>query len=290
MFRVRVVRLSVASALASALASGAALAQDGAKPVEAPAARPAPAADAPKDAPRPSSEAPKVEEKIEVKGNRYRFKLANGSVIVGVLPNGLHWERLDFNGDYEDCKEKDEGAGVRIQWVMDMDGDVFLQRREMSEFKDLGALTEEQKLAIRERVLADKVRLLEEREKLAKAEAEKLGVKMDAPKGDAEAEAVAAAKAAEEREAAEAIRKGDELLKKFPPEHWSKMRLDEILQRQYVTGVFPSKDESEFIDGFKLWTAAVIRKKTREAEGEREKEAEKTGVKPVPAPASGTGK
>ena len=83
----------------------------------------------------------------------------------------------------------------------------------------------------------------------------------DARARDSEAKDKAKDKATEE----ETIKRGDDLLKKFPPEEWSEKRMKDILQREIVSGIFRNAEEREFIDNFKAWQAADARR--RETEG-----------------------
>jgi hypothetical protein len=274
----------VTLAFALAILASPALAQDSGSKAETPA-RPAPAPDAGGAAAEAPKEAPKPEEPtVEVKGNRYRFRMNTGAGMVGILPNGLKWEKRIASAVYAECKEKDPGAGLRIHWVEGMEGEVFVLRETLKEWKDLGALTEDQKLAIRERYLADRAEALAAREKAAKAEAEKLGVLDPLGKPVTEDQAAAAAaKAAAEKEAEAAAKKGDDLLKKFPAPEWGRKKLDEILQREVNVGSFRTADEAEFISGFKLWSEAYIRKQQKEAEtGKKEAgSGEKSGETPA---------
>jgi len=222
-------------AVSGAVAPSTALAQD--------EGRPAPAKPKEPDAPAP-----------EVKGNRFRLKLNRGSIIEGILPQGLHWEKQDVGGEYVDAAETEKGAGIRLQYVLNLDGDIFVQRADIAEIKDLGALTEEDKLQIQRQVLATRKKALEERERVLREEMAKMAA---AGRAQLEQEGKSTEKKgtpAEKKAAMEAEekKKGDALLVKFPPPDWGDKKLQEILRREVVNGIFRSEEEKEFIDNFKL--------------------------------------
>ncbi|HEU4395925.1 MAG TPA: hypothetical protein VFS92_10190, partial [Planctomycetota bacterium] len=65
-----------------------------------------------------------VDTLVEVKGNRFRIKMVHGAQIEGVLAAGVRWEKIDEQGEYEECKETDKGAGLRLSYVLGMEGDI----------------------------------------------------------------------------------------------------------------------------------------------------------------------
>jgi hypothetical protein len=254
-----IVRLGIPLALAALLAAAApAVAQDSggkAPPKEGGAAAPAPAPVKPD------------EPQVEVKGNRYAITMKTGSKIVGLLPRGLVWERIDQYGEFADAVESDKGAGLRLFYVLDMEGEMFIKRSEIAPdgIRDLGALTDEQKRAIKDRVIAERRRHLEDREKALREEMARLSLAMK------EEEKRAAAKPGEKKPGAESaetdeVKKGEALLEKFPPDQWSEQRLKDILRREVVNGIFRNDEEREFIDNFKTWKQAFDRREKAEAE------------------------
>jgi hypothetical protein len=256
-------------------------------PGPGPAPAPPPPESGPGPAPAPAEEPAarqgdpeEIDTNVEVKGDRYRVKLKNGSQIEGLLPRGVVWEKLDEAGDeYVECKQEDKGAGLRLHFVLNLEGELFVRSMDIAEgkegIKNLGELTEEQRIAIREQVLTQRRRALEEREKAVREELRRIAAEREEEERKArEKEAREKGRTREEEEAV--IRKGEELLKKFPPEEWSEDRLKEILRREVVNGIFRNDVEKEFIDSFKDWKAANER---REKAGGEKKETPPEGGK-----------
>lgn len=227
----------------------------------------------------------KEEPPPEVKGSRFRLKLKNGNVVEGVLPEGLMWEKQGMGGEYDEATETEKGAGLRLHYALGMEGHIFILRADISEMKDLGALTDEQRLALQKLVLDQRRKAQEEREKAFRAEMEKLAraEREQAKKEAEEAKAKAEGKVVEKKPAASAAdeARGDDLLKRFPAPEWGPKRLKDILQREVVNGIFRNDLEKEFIDNFKLWKDAHDRQ--LKAEG---KEPEPEPAKETP-PAKG---
>lgn len=257
-------RLALAApfALASLLALPARSFAQGAGEAEAEAKAAEPIPKAPVvDAPPP-----------EVKGNRYQITLKSGAKIEGLLPQGVAWEKRDQLGEYVEAAETEKGAGLRLNYVLNMEGDIFIQKKDISEVKDLGALTDEQKLAIKEAVLKARKKILEEREKINREELARIAA------ASKEADAKGAKGAGETKKATEEEKKaakeekdrkrGDELLKKFPSDEWSPKTIEEIKQRSVINGIYPTADEQEFIDNIALWKEAVARRDKEAAEKE----------------------
>ncbi|MCI0585474.1 MAG: hypothetical protein L0323_01380, partial [Planctomycetes bacterium] len=166
---------------------------------------------------RPRAE---VDTHVDVRGNRFEVKLSHGARIEGVLPQGKRWERLDEVGEYAECAETDKGAGLRLYYVLGMEGDIFIKKPDIVEIRDLGALTDEQMRAIRDKVIAQRRKVIDEREKALREELKRMAE--ERKQEDARKAEEKGRKKAEERAATEAeIKKGDELLKKFPPDQWS---------------------------------------------------------------------
>ncbi len=265
------------SALASVASAG--FAQDARlDPPEGAEEAPAPAAPA----------AEEVDTRVDLKGNRFSVTLKNGNILVGVMPNGLVWEKPDELGIYTVAKDSDAGVGIRLYYVLNMDGDLFISRgdiglddRRKLQVRDLGELTEAQKAEIRERILSDRRKVIEDRETRINEELARITAEEEKAKEgeeDAEGEGDAEKKPDKEAdEAAEDARRGDELLARFPDPDWSEKRLKEILRREVVNHIFRNDEERDFIDGFKLWKAALERKQA--AEKGKTKEPVKEPVK-----------
>jgi hypothetical protein len=227
------------------------------------------------EAPKPAKEPPP-----EVKGNRYRITLKTGAKIEGLLPQGVSYEKRDQYGEYVEAKEDEKGAGLRLNYVLNMEGDVFLRKDDILEIKDLGALTEEQKIALTEMVLSTRKKALEARERINREEMAKIAAaakeeearaakeEKEGGKGAGKKDGAAEKKAAREEKDR---KRGDELLEKFPPEKWSAKDVEKIQRRSVINGIFPSNEEQEFIDNIDLWKAALAR---REKEEQERKDAE----------------
>jgi FKBP-type peptidyl-prolyl cis-trans isomerase len=220
----------------------------------------------------------------EVKGSRFRLKLKNGNVVEGVLPEGLVWEKLGMGGEYDEATETEKGAGIRLHYALGMEGHIFILRADIAEMKDLGALTDEQRLAIQKQVLDQRRKAQEEREKAFRAEMDKLAKaeREQAKKEAEEAKAKAEGKTVEKKPAASAAdeARGDDLLKRFPAPEWGQKRLKDILQREVVNGIFRNDLEKEFIDNFKLWKDAYDRQ--LKAEGKEPEPLESDAKKETP--------
>jgi hypothetical protein len=259
------------------------LAQDPMAPPSRETTREAPREEVP-DIAQPPAAKPKADEPPpEVKGNRFSITLRTGGKVEGILPQGVRWEKRDQYGEFVEAAETEKGAGLRLNYVLNMEGDIFVQKKDIAEVKDLGALTDEQKLAIKDKVLANRKKALEEREKIFREEMARQGAaaKEAAKEAEKEGKGKSEEKGAEKKEGegkgekkaaiSEAdMQKGDALLEKFPPSDWGPKRLKDILRREVVNGIFRSDEEAEFIVNFDLWKDAFERK----AKEEDEKEAE----------------
>ncbi len=215
--------------------------------------------------------AKELDQRVEVKGKRYEISLKRGSKIVGVLPRGLIWEKLDRYGDYVECKEKDKGSGLRLQYVMGMDGDIFIKRDDMKDgskgLKDLGQLTEAQKSKIRDEVIKARRKVIVEREKTMRKELDRLLADRAAKDGEGgEGSADGEGEEGGDEEMTKEEKEGEALLKKFPPPEWSEDRLAAIKEREVISGIYRNKTEGEFIDNFKAWKTALARRMLKEAE------------------------
>ncbi len=262
----------------AALLAAPALAQDGG-PAPAPKGAAPPAA-----APAPQGE---VDTHVEVRGNRFRIKLRRGTQLEGLLPRGMAWEKMDQYGDYVEAKEGEKGAGLRVFYVLNMDGDIFIKRGDIEEggIKDLGAPTLEEVLALQQRIISQRKKVVEDREKALREEMTRLVASQKEEEKKAEEEAKGkiggGVKETGSGAIADEVRKGDALLEKFPSPEWSKKRIEEILHRETINHIFRNADEAEFISGYNLWKAALDRREKAEAE---KKEGEK---KETPPPGGG---
>ena len=287
----RTTLLAGAVAFLGVLGASAALGDEGAKSAPPAAPSPAPAA----EAPSPSSA---LGAEGELRGMRCRLVLRGRAVIEGVLPEGKAWEKRDEKGQFVPAQEKEPGAGLRLFFAMGMDGEIFIRTSDIKDVVDLGNVSDEIAAALKEKILAERRRLLEEKEELVRKElARILGSEQapapapasTAPLASAETPAATAAPAAAppvasaETPAAAKIspeearrRKGDALLDKFPSPDWSEKRYLELYDRIRLAKVAPDTQEQEFLDGFELW---------KEALGRRKKAEEAAAAAQAPAPA-----
>ncbi len=276
------------NALAAILALGVAapaLAQDGgARETPTPAPKPE---DTPKPVETPKPEEgtakPAVDKVVVVKGNRFELELKTGRTLRGLLPKGVKWVKRDDEADYSPCERSETGAGLLLQYVMNMDGEIFVPARDIvGEPKDLGAPTPEEVRALQDKVLEDRRRVLEEQARRFQEAVERMRAREKTAEGEPEKEM-----SEEEKKRLEEEKKGDALLQKFPPPGWSEEKLKEFEHRAVVFGLFPDADEKEFINGIQAWKAALERKNAREAKEKADKEAKEAGEKPAVKPAGG---
>jgi hypothetical protein len=100
----------------------------------------------------------------DLRGIRCRVVLRRGAAVDGVLPAGINWERR-IDGGFTPAKREDAGAGLRVFFVMGMDGEIFVDAAQVGEVVERGALSEEQAEEIRLKILAERRKALDERRK-----------------------------------------------------------------------------------------------------------------------------
>ena len=246
--------------------AGAAVADD-TKP-EAPAPKPAVAAEtAPGTQPAqktPDKAAPTKSETADTAttGTRSRVNLRAGRTVEGVVLASSTWERRDAEHGWVEADRDEKGAGVRLWWVGDLDGFMFVPASEVQELKEL------------ETVDAEAFKTLERKRELAAQITERERAKQDDARA-AETDFTAKAKALVEEveqaraDAAEAAAKGGagkvdvaqarrwaELLLGFPPEKWTVDLPEQIERRKVQLHVFPNEQELEFLKVFAEWKQA----------------------------------
>jgi hypothetical protein len=266
----RLLPLQVLAVLALAASEVAAQEAGAPPPARSPAAGTSPGA-----APGAAEEPPPV-----VSGIRARLVLKRGSVLEGILPRGEVWETQDPLGGYEPASRDDPRAGIRVHYVLGIEGAMFFRSEEIQELKTLGPVEETREKSIQENVLDARRRALEEQERRIQAEMERiLGKKKAgevaakppkeaAPAADPKAPAGGAASAGTKGAAspgkpdpaAERRRKGDELLERFPFPDWSERRAETILWRERVTDMKRDPEEAAFLAGLELWKEALERR------------------------------
>ncbi len=217
-----------------------------------------------------------------VAGSRARLLLKRGTVLEGILPRGVVWEAQDRLGGYEPVSRDDPRAGIRVYYVLGIEGAMFFRREEIEELKDLGPLEEAREKSIQENVLDARRKALEEQEKKIQAELERIlgkrkageigakPPKAAAPAAEPPPPAAGAASASPSTKgsaapgkpdpAAERKRKGDELLERFPYPDWSERRAETILWRERVTDMKRDPEEAAFLAGLELWKEALERR------------------------------
>lgn len=184
-----------------------------------------------------------------------RLELRNGEVLTGIVRAGRFVERRQGR-DYVRAEKEEPGAGMRIWYYNNTSSEIFIL------YKDIGETAVLRRLSDLELAEHGK-KIREEEERVAAAARERARARIQALKeraraeADPEKEAEAKAKEAQEREAAARAERAA-LLKEFPPaEGWGPERVKEIETRKIVLGVFPSKQESRFLELFALWQQAL---------------------------------
>lgn len=208
---------------------------------------------------------PKAEAPAETRlppGSRVRARLRGGRTIDGVLLADGMWERRDARGSWIPAKRGEPGAGVRLWWVHDLDGFLFVTEAQVVEMKDQGVVTreEERESAKRrreasERAAAERARLDETAAKAEAAATQAKALIDEVEKAKQEAAALALVEQQKEDDIAKAKRWA-ELLARFPPSKWSPETPQEIDRRRTLQHVYPSDDEIEFLKTIDEWKPA----------------------------------
>lgn len=274
--------------IAAAVATAPALAQEAVPESVASAPSAAPAGQAVQDV------------AIEIGGIRARVVLQRGTALEGLLPLGpAYWERPAPGFDYEETDASDPSAGLRLYFVLGMEGAIFFRKSDIAAVKDLGVISDEAAAAIRQNLLDARRKALEEKEARLKESLRRiLGTERvedampakaapavpvpSAPESVPSAGAPTAAPAPvaspagapatgpmtkedEARAKAEARRiRGEELLAKYPPPDWSESRLETILWRERVAKIPPDAVEAPFVKESDLWIEALRRREAAE--------------------------
>jgi hypothetical protein len=215
-------------------------------PAPAPESKPEPAPEAPAAPPAAETEPP-------VKGTRYQITLRTGATLTGVVTCDKVFERRD--GIVWGPADKDApGAGIRLYFVKDADGFVFVPTREMKDAEKLETVSEREGRDLVKHRIAAAQRAGDEREKLRK----------EREKHEAQAKAEEAEKAADESKAAtdhvptpeEQLARYTALLKKYPPGKWTLDTPKDIERRRIVMDLFPNDEEKAFLAVYDEWSRA----------------------------------
>jgi len=258
----------------------------GAKPDPAPAAKPDPEPAA-KPATEPAAK-PAADAESPVRGARYQITLNTGRSLIGVVTSDSVFERRD--GVSWVASDKDvPGAGVRLYFVKDADGFVFVPTKDMKSAEKLEELSDRDGHDLAKRRVAAAHRADEERDHLRK-EREKRAAK--AKEDEAEQAAVhEEAKAAEhELSAEEQLARYTSLLTKYPPGKWTLDTPKDLERRRIVMDLFPNEEEKAFLavyddwaKAYALWKVGHEKEQEQAKEHETMKDHETEPAKPAPA-------
>jgi hypothetical protein len=172
------------------------------------------------------------------------------------------WERREDYGGWRGAKRDDRGAGVRLWWVNDLDGFMFVPATEILELRVLGTITNEQsqesakrRRESSERAEAERDRIDQAKDQAEDTQAQAKFLLAEVEKARREATAMALVDQQKKDDVAKAKRWA-ELLSRFPPDKWTLETPKEIDKRRTVMHVFPNDDEIEFLKAFDEWKEA----------------------------------
>jgi len=196
-----------------------------------------------------------------VVGVRYRVSLKSGRLLEGVVRAKSIFERRARTGGYEPADDSDVNAGIRVWFPANQDGFIFMRLTAILRMDELGSLSVAEGKSIARARVASRRRADSERVQLAAARiaAEKAEAAAAAEAEAVETEAIASTKPRDERDG-EADAADEQvlasLLIKYPPTRWSPESPAEIERRKVVLGLFPSVEETAFLDVFDDWLRA----------------------------------
>jgi hypothetical protein len=212
----------------------------------------------PKQEPAPAAEAPAAQPAADVepiRGTRYQITLRTGTTLTGVVTCEKVFERRDGLNWVAADKEA-PGAGVRLYFVKDADGFVFILKKDMKDAEKLEDISEREGRDLAKRRVAAQHRADEERDQLRK-ERERREAKA---KEKAEAEEKAGDETSKEHAAAmtpeEQLAHYQALLKKYPPGKWTLDSPKDIERRRIVMDLFPNEEEKAFLAVYDDWAKA----------------------------------
>jgi len=208
-----------------------------------------------KDAPAPAAEA---DEPQPIRGTRYQIALKTGRAVAGVVTCEKVFERRD-GVNWATCDKDAPGAGVRLFFVKDADGFVFVPTKDMKSAEKLDDLTEREGRELAKRRIAAQRRADEDRDRLHREEIRR--------EADAKAKASESAERPKDKDAggkaksdepspAEQIAKYTALLTKYPPGKWTLDTPKDIERRRIVMDLFPTDEEKAFLAVFDDWSRA----------------------------------
>ena len=234
------------------------------------------------------------EQKLEpVTGEKVEIILRSGVPIRGVVRG--HRVELHHDTRYiPSADRKARGAGIRVFYAMGLNGFIFVPYSTVDEIEFRGTLTEAEGLELAKSLKNENDRAEKERAAAAaemelkkaaavaaaedKAAAEKAAAEKPAPKPEEVTPSIGGGKQSDPLAAIEDSNRMfniRELLKRFPPAEWKPSRLDEIKRRAIILNIYPSGEESAFMEKYDLWLEGYeLWKKAQEVSGKKP-EAEK---------------
>jgi hypothetical protein len=205
-------------------------------------------------APDAASKPPAAEAEPPVRGTRYQITLRSGATLSGVVTCEKVFERRD--GVAWVAADKDApGAGVRLYFVKDADGFVFISTKEMKDAEKLEDISDREGRDLAKRRVDAAHRALDERDRLRK-EREKHEAKAKADEAE-HAGDESSTEAEHVMTPEEQLARYTALLKKYPPGgKWTLDTPKDIERRRIVMDLFPSDEEKAFLAVYDEWAKA----------------------------------
>jgi hypothetical protein len=254
-----------------ALAASASFAEDDksgpAQPPVEPKKDEAPAAPSAPPAP-PAPPAAPEEPIVPVRGTRYKVTMKTGRTLFGVVVAEKVFERRE-GLIWNTAEKAAPGAGVRLFFVKDQEGFVFVTSRDLRNAERIGDVTIEEGKVLAQQHIVGARRADEERDRIrkdraAKEEAAKAKAAAEADQSKATADgaktptpaAPGAAAAPAAPSAEDQIARYTALLMKFPPGRYTPDTPKDIEKRRVVMDLFPTDEEKQFLAVFAEWSKA----------------------------------
>lgn len=191
------------------------------------------------------------------RGARYKVTLRSGRSIVGVVTTASLYERRD-GSSWVQAEKDAPGAGIRLFFLRDQEGFVFIPTREIRASEKQSDLTEQEGKDLEKAHSNSAKRAADEREKLRKdrqareeAEKAKAAAAEDKAKGEGAEKTKSGGAATDDQ-----IARYTALLAKYPPTKWSPDSPAEIEKRRIVMGLQPTDEEKAFVAVFEEWSKA----------------------------------
>lgn len=210
---------------------------------------------------------------------RFQVVFNSGRKITGIVRGTSLWTR-EVGGAWESCDEQDEGAGIKLWFIKQQYGYVWIKREEVKEIVEVTVPGEDPEAELsdlrdkaREKAAEERRRIREEK---AAAAAEKAAA---AEAAGAEGEKPADGDAQQGESAADQIADYTALLVKYPPGRWTLETPDKIRQRFVTNGQGATDEEKAFLEIFERWKKAyeTWKKSKTETEAPTDTTADGTG-------------